>query len=75
MTKLQMERLVSAAYEIRRLRDVQREKTKLLQELARDARRTGRDQSHRIPMTTVVNFEDAINALCNALPRRKEAAC
>ena len=65
--------LVVAAKEIKRVRDAQAEYTKKLCNLAAEAKRTGKNLSHRIPDPVVHDYGTAIERLINALAGMEES--
>jgi hypothetical protein len=72
---MNIEKLVKATQEIERRYNLLQARTKAMQILAADARRTGKNQSHRMSeLPPVVNFEDPIKALISALNEGKKKA-
>jgi hypothetical protein len=58
-------RLIQCSHKVAHLKELQEQKTKAMQELANDARKTGVSQSHRIASlgVTVIDFGDVVNEI------------
>lgn len=64
------DRVITVAKKIRAARDERRERARKMQELAAEARRTGKNLSHRVDNTPHVwDLGDLVDELCDALDR------